>query len=173
VPHYRYSTPRRYCRLRCSLSTPGLATTHIALASGVRYRATGSHVPCKSLSQAHATSMPDTIWPVSRHLPDSSQDHPLTLVLMSSQPVSTLQQWFTCVRLHGSHLTRSCRAFSATLTTSALNRRSLRWFDASPCRATPEGLPPSFAQLRTFSHDDPLHRPSFLCSWHTWIQAKA
>src|SRR5680860_678112 len=49
------------------------------------------------------------------------------------------QQWFTHVRLPVAHLTRSRRAFSATLTTSALDRRSLRWFGASPCRAAPEG----------------------------------
>src|SRR5215472_2132676 len=30
-------------------------------------------------------------------------------------------------------------AFSATLTTTALNRSSLRWFKTSPCRAVPEG----------------------------------
>jgi hypothetical protein len=37
----------------------------------------------------------------------------------------------------------TCRAqgrdFSATLTTPALDRRSSRWFEASPCRAAPEG----------------------------------
>src|SRR5215218_6210680 len=37
----------------------------------------------------------------------------------------------------------TCRAlrrdFSATLTTPALDRRSSRWFGASPCRAAPEG----------------------------------
>jgi len=56
------------------------------------------------------------------------------------------QQWFTHVRLLVAHLTRSCRAFSATLTTSALDRRSLRWFGLSACTASPEGHPPSLAQ---------------------------
>ena len=56
------------------------------------------------------------------------------------------QQWFTHVRLLVAHLTRSCRAFSATLTTPALDRRSLRWFGLSACTASPEGLPPSLAQ---------------------------
>ena len=41
-----------------------------------------------------------------------------------------------------------CRVFSATLTTPALNRRSSRWFAASSCKATAEGLPPSLAQHR-------------------------
>jgi probable F420-dependent oxidoreductase len=36
------------------------------------------------------------------------------------------QRWFTHVRLLVAHLTRSCRAFIATLTTPALDRRSLR-----------------------------------------------
>ena len=56
------------------------------------------------------------------------------------------QQWFTHVRLLVTHLTRSCRAFSATLTTSALDRRSLRWFGLPTCTASPEGQPPSLAQ---------------------------
>ena len=37
-------------------------------------------------------------------------------------------------------------AFSATLTTPALNRRSLRWFGLPACTANPEDLPPSLAQ---------------------------
>jgi hypothetical protein len=69
-------------------------------------------------------------------------------VLMSSVDLSTRHQWFTCIRLPDSHLTSSRLAFSATLTTPALYRRSLRWFEASPCRAAPEDLPPSPAQQR-------------------------
>jgi len=49
--------------------------------------------------------------------------------------VSTRHQWIAFARLLGPHLTRSRRAFSATLTTTALDRSSLRWFAASPCRA--------------------------------------
>jgi hypothetical protein len=49
------------------------------------------------------------------------------------------QQWFTHVRLLVAHLTRSRRAFSATLTTPALDRRSLRWFGLPACTAGPEG----------------------------------
>src|SRR6266567_2734609 len=55
-------------------------------------------------------------------------------------------KWFTHVRLLGSYLTHYSCALSATLTTPALDRRSLRWFEASPCRATSEGQPPSLAQ---------------------------
>src|SRR3984957_6426171 len=56
------------------------------------------------------------------------------------------QQWFTHVRLLVAHLTQSCRAFSETLTTTALHRRSFRWFGLSACTASPEGRPPSLAQ---------------------------
>ena len=40
-------------------------------------------------------------------------------------------------------------AFSLTLTTPALNRRSLGLFKAAPCRAALEDLPPSLLELRT------------------------
>ena len=46
-------------------------------------RATGSHVPHKSLYQAHAIFMPETIWPVIRFLPDLSQGNDYPLVLIS------------------------------------------------------------------------------------------
>src|SRR3954462_11129765 len=35
---------------------------------------------------------------------------------------------------------------TATLTTPALNRRSLRWFGISACTANPEGRPPSLVE---------------------------
>ena len=44
--------------------------------------ATGSHVPHRSLDQAHATFTPDITHPVSRLLVSSSQDNHPTLVLM-------------------------------------------------------------------------------------------
>src|SRR5437764_11073332 len=77
-------------------------------------------------------------------------------VLMPST-LSTLQQWFARARLLDPHLTRSRHAVSASLTTPALNRRSMRWFEATPCRAAPEGLPPSPAQLLASAEPD-LHR---------------
>ena len=39
---------------------------------------------------------------------------------------------FAHARLSEPYLTGSCPAFSATLTTTALDRRSLRWFGACP-----------------------------------------
>jgi hypothetical protein len=53
--------------------------------------------------------------------------------------LSTRHQWFACARLRDPHLPRSGRDVSATLTTSALDRRSSRWFETSPCKAAPEG----------------------------------
>jgi hypothetical protein len=47
---------------------------------------------------------------------------------------------------------------------TALNRRSLRWFEASPRRATPKDLPPSPAQHRI---QWLLHRTLLQHSWHT------
>ena len=68
--------------------------------------------------------------------------------LMSSDHVSRRHQWFTCVHLLISHLTQSGCAFSVTLTTPALYRRSLRWFGGCFQKPPPEGLPPSQLQLR-------------------------
>src|SRR5664279_5144485 len=65
-----------------------------------------------------------------------------------AQSISTRQQGFGCTRLHDPHLTRSRRAFSVTLTTPALDRRSSRWFAAAACTATAEGRPPSLTQHR-------------------------
>ena len=62
VPHNRYSIPHGDRRSRRSLSTPTRPQQSSA-AAAVTSRATGSHVPCKSPSRAHATSMPDTTWP--------------------------------------------------------------------------------------------------------------
>ena len=106
--------------------------------------------PCRSPNHARATYMPDTTWAVSRYPPDSSQRQDQPPVLMPSE-LSTLQRWFTRARLLDPYLTRSRHAVSASLPTPALNRRSMRWFEATPCRAGPEGLPPSPAQLHTSS----------------------
>src|ERR1700736_6113650 len=71
--------------------------------------------------------------------------------------LSTRHQRFAHARLPGPHLTHSGCALSATLTTPALDRRSLRWFETSPCRAISGGPPPSPVQHR-LANNDPLHR---------------
>ena len=50
------------------------------------------------------------------------------------------QQWFTHVRLPAAHLTHSpAGLLTATLTTPALYRRSLRWFGLPTCIGEPGG----------------------------------
>ncbi len=50
----------------CSAPVPRLGTLVLTGASrldfSLRIGATGSHVPCKSLVQSHAASMPDAVW---------------------------------------------------------------------------------------------------------------
>jgi hypothetical protein len=95
--------------------------------------------------QARATSMPDTVWAVSRSLPDCSRGR--SSPRFWCHPI--LFRHVIGGSLAFAFLADTCRSstcdFSATLTTPALDRRSSRWFDASPCRATSEDLPPSLA----------------------------
>src|SRR5215831_10619812 len=116
--------------------------------TGDTFETTGSRVPRKSPDQARATYMPDAARAVNRYPPDASQSQDQTPVLTPTE-LSTRPQWFAHARLPDPHLTQSHHAVSASLTTPALNRRSMRWFEAIPCRTTPEDLPPSPAQLRT------------------------
>ena len=67
---------------------------------------------------------------------------------MPSIKLTTRKQRFTFVHLLISYLTKSCFAFSATLTTLTLNQRSLRWFGGRFQKPPPEGPPPSQLQLR-------------------------
>lgn len=60
--------------------------------------------------------------------------------------LSTRHQWFAHARLPGPHLTRSRRAFSTTLSTPALNRRTSWRFAAASCKTAAEGQPPSLVQ---------------------------
>ena len=72
---------------------------------------------------------------------------PTTLPGSDTVPtLSTRCRWFIRFVSSGPHLMRSRRTFSVTLTTSALDRRSSRWFGARPCRPAPGGLPPSLVQ---------------------------
>ena len=93
--------------------------------------------------------MPDAIWAVSRLPPDLSRSPGHAPVSTPLRFVTTPQQRFAHARLPDPHLTRSSlRLFPQRSPRTALNRRSLRWFGTSPCRATPEDLPPSPAQHR-------------------------
>jgi len=92
--------------------------------------------------------MPDTIQAVSRFPLDSSWSRSATPFLMSPYTLSTRHQRFAYAHLQISHLTGSRPAFSVTLTTLTLNQRSSRWFGNYSWKSLPEGLPPSFLQLR-------------------------
>ena len=153
----RYSAPCGGGRLKISLSPPAPAGDSIG--------ATGSHVPCKSPGQARAAYMPDAIWAVSRLPPDLSRSPGHAPVSTPLRFITTRQQRFAFARLPDPHLTRSPpRLFPQRSPRTALNRRSLRWFEASPCRATPEDLPPSLAQHRI---QWLLHQALLQRSWHT------
>jgi hypothetical protein len=138
----RYSAPRGDGRLGISLLPPARRAVD-------SIGATGSHVPRKSPGQARAAYMPDAIWAVSRLPPDLSRSPGHAPVSTPLRFITTRQQRFAFARLPDPHLTRSPpRLFPQRSPRTALNRRSLRWFEASPCRATPEDLPPSPAQHR-------------------------
>src|SRR5216683_6789811 len=112
-PAHRYFRPRGWSRLH-------LFPWH---------RRPGSHVPYKSQIELRAAYMPDAAWAVSVHLPSLSREKGQPPVLTSPNPLSTLLQRFACARLSQSYLSKSCSDFSATLTTMAFNRSSLRWLE--------------------------------------------
>ena len=107
--------------------------------------ATGSHVPHKGLVQGHATFMPGAAQPSCRLPLDLSRVNDSPRFRHRPYAFDTLPVVHT-LRLPAPYLTRSSRAVSVTLTTSALDRGSARRFEASPCRAAPRGLPSSLMQ---------------------------
>ena len=139
----------------------------IHLSGSLDIGATGSHVPHISLNSGHAAFMPDAIWAVSRCLPDSSRvnDSPPGFDVVPM--LSTGHQRFACARLLSSYLTESSSAFSSTLTTPALNRRSLRWFAACSCKPAARGLPSSHVQHGCSGYL--RHKYSFAPSWRTVV----
>jgi hypothetical protein len=96
--------------------------------------------------------MPDAVWPVSRHPPDSSRDR-------KEPPVSTSSvsfRHFISGLLSFAFLTLTWRAhgtpFPTTLTTTALDRSSSGWFAAPACTTTAEGHPARPAGLLHLLH---------------------
>jgi hypothetical protein len=116
----------------------------------------GRHIDARLLTfharaadQAHAAFTPGTTWPVigtparliAGEQPDPPLSMPTTFMLTTPQqhtPTRTPRRT-PLERLPGPHLTGSSPAFSGSLTTTVFSQRSIRWFDASPRRATPEG----------------------------------
>ena len=137
-----------------SLLRPGGQLHPFRLA--VTIGATGSPVPCQRLQRAHATYTPGTTRATRRPLPGSRarlQGEPLsrdTPHVPVSMPPCKCFDASAVVHTCSSPSSPTCPAvdgtFTATLTTPALDRRSLRWFGISACTATPEGPPPSLAQ---------------------------
>jgi hypothetical protein len=83
-------------------------------------------------------------------------------------PLSTPPRRFACARLRGPHLTESGSAFSSTLTTRALDPRSLRWFAACACTPAARGLPSSPVQHGCLGYS--RHKYSFAPSWRTIVR---
>ena len=128
-PH-QYSTPCGSAAWSSPFHERPRATTAPLAARG--RGTTGSHVPYRSPGQARAAFMPDTTWAVNGYPPGSSRDTWSASVSMPSGSLSTRRQRIAFARLLGPPLTRSRRAFSATLGTPALDRRTLRWFCGLP-----------------------------------------
>jgi len=117
-PHYQTSSLQRArppLRLASVLDSSWVHHLEVSL----RIEATGSHVPHKSLSWAHAVFMPVTTRAVSRHLPSLVPGQTVEPGFGDVHTLSTRHQRFTRVRLPSTHLTGS-PAFSVTLTTPAL-----------------------------------------------------
>ena len=76
-----------------------------------------------------------------------SRDHPQIPVSMPSLfRFDASAVVHTCSSSHRTPAPLTARPSTATLTTPALDRRSLRWFGISACTVTPQDLPPSLAQ---------------------------
>jgi hypothetical protein len=99
-------------------------------ARSLHIRATGSHVPYKSLIQIHAAFEPDA---ARAGLQVSALACPGVITAPGfdiDYTLSAVHRRFAFARLSGPYLTGSCPAFSATLTTIALYDSSSRWFGA-------------------------------------------
>ena len=105
---------------------------------------------------------------VDRYPPGSSRGNNWTPVPIAVATLTTLQQWFTCVRLLRSTPDASRAPFPWCSSPRLIHRSNPRWFTASPCRAAVEGLPPSPAQHRNHQRDL-LHRNLQPRSWRTII----
>jgi hypothetical protein len=99
----------------------------VSLGSG----ATGSHVPYKSLIRIRAAYMPDVAQAVFRTAPELIPGDGRTPGFDITFGISTRHQRFAFARLSGSYLTGlKVPPLAATLTTAALDGRSLQGFEA-------------------------------------------
>jgi hypothetical protein len=142
APH-QYSTPRGSAAWSSPFHERPQATA--APLAARRRETTGSHVPHQSPDQARATSMPETTWAVLGYPPGSSRAIQADPVLISSRAFRHVISGSLALAFSA----HTCRAhgatFPQTLTTTALDRSSLRWFAASPRRAAAEDHQPTRA----------------------------
>jgi hypothetical protein len=97
------------------------------------------HVPCKSPYQARAAFMPGTTWPASRHPPGSSRGNnwtPVSECHRYAYDVSTVVHSRSPSRLTPD---TSRAPFPQRSPPRLIHRRSLRWFETSPCVGGPGG----------------------------------
>jgi hypothetical protein len=129
--HYRTFTPTTGCPVPVprigTLALVGASRLSVSLGVGT----TGSRVPQQSLIRVHAASKPGAaragLQGAVRTCPGG---HYLPPGFDTVLRISARHQRFACARLSGSHLTGSSPAFSATLTTNALDASSSQRFGA-------------------------------------------
>ena len=114
------------------------------------HRGKGSHVPHKSLREAHAAFMPVTTRAVDRLPPSFIPDQQLEPGFDDVPTLSTDRRRFTHVRLPRAHLTGWSRLFRSRSPPGPLRPRSSRWFGSRSCNPNPRGRPSSLVQQGCF-----------------------
>src|ERR1700730_16549475 len=126
--HYRALSPNTGC------SAPALrfgtlilmGTSHLDFSLRI-----GAQVPTFP-ARAPLAFTPDVVRAAIRPSPELVPGQRLLPGFDIAYTLSTRHQRFARARLSEPYLTGSSPAFSATLTTPAFDRRSLRWFEACP-----------------------------------------
>ena len=164
-PHYRALT----ATTSRSAPVPRIGTLPLAVSAACGSPPRGQK-PQPSLSQRqvllfHASACDELTPPIHRtppgpHTASSPTEGPPQRAFVPGPPTDpsfdAIAVSFRCVS-SGSHIfvfsshthPANSETSTATLTTPALNRRSLRWFGISACTATPQDPPPSLAQHRS------------------------
>jgi hypothetical protein len=157
-PHYRsiIATTRR----SAPLPRIGTLPLTVSTARGPPSRRPGQHPDRPYRGEGFPRSAPEPE-PSSRHLcagqppdqehrhpPDSSRGNNWTPVSVVVCTLSTFLQWFTRVRLLGSHLTHPVRLFRGAHHHGSFTTAARGGLGPPPARAVPEGPPPSPVQHR-------------------------
>ena len=101
-----------------------------------------------------------------RNPPDSSRGNNWTPVSVVVATLSTFHQWFTHVRLLGSHLTHHVRLFRNAHHPGSFTDAACGGLRPPPAWAVPEGLPPSPVQHRIQSIPSTSEPPSAFLAHH-------